>query len=221
MSTTLTYLTNGTLSLTASKAVTIVCVGAGGHGSSTGNGGSGGGYAKTVKTLQSGSYPVVVGLATSTDGGLSSFTSASVVICQAPGGKQDGTISHQTALLIGSSVVGYGGHGCPDFLGYASYNGSGGGEAGTGVNAINGSDGQSAYYSTPTSPAAGGASDGVNGVTGAGAGGAGGYYYAGAGVNRVVPAESGVFPGGGGGGSYDYGTDSSGGGANGVVYVTY
>lgn len=221
MSTTLTYLTNGTLSLTASKAVTIVCVGAGGAGSRTGNGGSGGAYAKTIKTLQSGSYSIVVGAATATDGGLSSFTSASVVICKAPGGKQDGTITHQTALLTGSSVVGYGGHGCPDFLGYASYNGSGGGEAGTGVGALNGADGQSAYYSTSTSPAAGGASGGVNGTVGAGAGGSGGYYYAGAGVNQVFPAGNGAFPGGGGGGSYDYGTFSPGTGANGVVYVTY
>lgn len=220
MSTTLTYLTNGTLSLTASKAVTIVCVGAGGRGSIAGNGGSGGGYAKTIVTLPSGSYPIVVGQATATDGGLSSFTSASVVICKAPGGKQDGTITHQTALLTGS-VLGYGGHGCPDFLGYGSYNGSGGGEAGTGVGAINGAGGQSAYYSTATAPAAGGASDGVNGVAGAGAGGSGAYYYAGAGVNQVRSAGNGAFPGGGGGGSYDYGTNSSGAGANGVVYVTY
>lgn len=221
MSTTVTYLTNGTFSLTASKAVTIVCVGAGGHGSITGNGGSGGAYAKTVRTLQSGSYPVVVGIATTANGGYSSFTSASVVICKAPGGNLDGTITHQTALLTGSSVVGYGGHGSPDFLGYASYNGSGGGEAGTGVGALNGADGQSAYYSERISPAAGGASVGVNGVAGTGAGGAGAYYYAGAGVNQVFAAGNGVFPGGGGGGSYDYGVDTSGAGANGVVYVTY
>ena len=221
MSTTITYLTNGTLSLTASKEVIIVCVGAGGHGSRTGNGGSGGAYAKTIATLPSGSYPVVVGAATATDGGYSSVTSASIVICKAPGGNKDGTIAHQTALLTGSSVVGYGGHGYPDFLGYSSYNGSGGGEAGTGVNAINGADGTSAYYSTPTSPADGGASSGVNGVVGTGAGGAGAYYYAGGGVNQVRSAENGAFPGGGGGGSYDYGTNSAGAGANGVVYITY
>lgn len=218
---TFTYTSNGTFALTSSVSATIVCVGAGGHGSNTGNGGSGGAYAKTVRTLQSGSYPVVVGLATATDGGNSSVTSASVIICRAPGGKRDGTIAHQTALLTGSTVVGYGGQGCPDFLGYASYNGSGGGEAGTGVGAYNGKDGESGFYSTGVSPAAGGSSTGVNGTSGNGAGGAGAYYYAGAGVNQVFPAGNGAFPGGGGGGSYDYGTDNSGNGAHGAVYISY
>lgn len=221
MSLTLTYTSNGTFAVTQSVSATIVCVGAGGHGSNTGNGGSGGAYAKTIRTLQSGSYPVFVGLATSTDGGNSYVTSASVVVCRAPGGKKDGSITHQTALLTGSAVVGYGGHGCPDFLGYACYNGSGGGEAGTGVGTYNGQDGESAFYSTETSGARGGASAGVNGTSGTGAGGTGAYYYAGAGTNQVFPAGNGSFPGGGGGGSFDYGNDTSGAGANGVVYITY
>lgn len=220
MSTTLTYTSNGTLALTASVSVSITCVGAGGHGSNAGNGGSGGAFASITKTLQSGSYPIVVGLATSTNGGNSYVSSASVIVCRAPGGNQDGTITHQTALLTGS-VVGYGGHGCPDFKGYASYNGSGGGEAGVGVGALNGADGQSAFYSTRENAAVGGASVGVRGVAGAGAGGSGAFYYAGANVNQVFPAGNGTFPGGGGGGSYDYGNDSSGAGANGVVYITY
>jgi hypothetical protein len=213
MSTTITYITNGNLVLTESKAVTISCVGAGGRGNFTGNGGSGGAFAKATKTLQSGSYPVVVGLASAHDGGNSYVTSASVVIVRAPGGKQDGTITHQTALLTGSVATYYGGHGSPDFDGYSAYNGSGGGEAGNVLG--NGQDGQSAYYSTAFAPASGGYSYAT------GSGGAGAYYYAGSKVNQVFVAAGGTFPGGGGGGSYDYGTDSSGAGANGSVVVTY
>lgn len=221
MSITQLFTTSGTFNLTSSVLVTITCVGAGGHGSITGNGGSGGAYAVTRKTLQSGSYTVTVGQATSTDGGDSYFTSASVIICRAPGGKNDGTITHQTALLTGSEAIGYGGHGSPDFQGYASYNGSGGGECGTGIGDGNGQDGQSAYYSTATSPARGGASVGFEGNVGQGAGGVGSFYYAGANVSQIFPAGNGEFPGGGGGGAYDYGRDSSGGGAGGLVRVVY
>ena len=212
MSTTLTYTSNTTLAFTSSLTASVVCIGAGGHGSPTGNGGSGGAYAATTKIL-TGSFTIVVGLATATDGGKSTFTSASVIICSAPGGKQDGTITHQTALLTGSTALYYGGHGSPDFVGYGSYNGSGGGAAGSSVG--NGNDGQSAYYSTAEAPALGGAS------TGAGAGGSGSFYYAGARFNFVADATVGTSPGGGGGGAYDYGIDRSASGADGVVIVTF
>lgn len=210
---TTTYTTNTTFTTLVPLAVTMSAVGAGGHGSSTGNGGSGGAFAQSYRTLLSGSYTIVVGQATSTDGGHSYIASSSgQILLRAPGGKADGTIAHQEALLTGSKYAYYGGHGSPDFQGYASYNGSGGGQAGS-ING-NGADGQSAFYSTGGTAAAGG-----NGYDGTGAGGAGAYYYAGAGVNQVFPAGAGAFPGGGGGGSYDYGNNTSGAGANGVVII--
>ena len=124
---TTTYTSNGTFHVTGSSlAVTMSCVGAGGHGSSTGNGGSGGAYARSHRTLYTGSYSVYVGQVTTTDGGNSYILSGSnnIVIIRAPGGKKDGTIDHQEALLTGSVYAYYGGHGSPDFLGYSSYNGS-------------------------------------------------------------------------------------------------
>lgn len=210
---TTTYTSNGTFTTLVPLAVTMSAVGAGGRGSSTGNGGSGGAYAQTYRTLLSGSYTVVVGQATATDGGHTYIASASgQILLRAPGGKQDGTITHQTALLTGSKYAYYGGQGCPDFQGYASYNGSGGGQAGS-ING-NGQDGQSAFYSTGTTPAAGG-----NAYGGVSAGGNGAFYYAGPAVNQVFAAGAGTFPGGGGGGSYDYGQNSNGGGANGVLII--
>lgn len=211
---TTTYTSNGTLVLVAPTAVTMSAVGAGGHGSDTGNGGSGGAYAQTRATLNAGTYTVVVGKATASDGGNSYILSGSgnVVILRAPGGKKDGTITHQAALLTGSHYTYYGGHGSPDFQGYASYNGSGGGQAGS-ING-NGQDGQSALFSKETSAALGGSSYG-----GVGAGGNGAFYDAGPAYNGIVSAAAGTFPGGGGGGSYDYGVDSSGAGADGVVIV--
>jgi len=131
---TTTYTSNGTFHVTGSSlAVTMSCVGAGGNGSSAGNGGSGGAYAQSYRTLYTGSYAVYVGQATATDGGNSYILSGSnnIVIIRAPGGKQDGTIDHQETLLTGSKYAYYGGRGCPDFLGYSSYNGSGGGQAGS------------------------------------------------------------------------------------------
>lgn len=214
---TTTFTSNGTFHVTASSlAVTMSCVGAGGHGSSTGNGGSGGAYAQSYRTLYTGSYSVYVGQATANDGGNSYVLSGSnnVVIIRAPGGKQDGTIDHQATFLTGSKYAYYGGHGCPDFLGYASYNGSGGGQAGS-ING-NGQDGQSAFMSTTSSPASGGYAYG-----GIGAGGNGAYYRAGSTANGVISATDGIYPGGGGGGSYDYGNDSSGVGANGNVIITF
>lgn len=210
---TTTYTSNGTFVAATSTPVTMSAVGAGGHGSNLGNGGSGGAYAQTYRTLLPGTYTVVVGKATATDGGHSYVASASgQILLRAPGGKFDGTITHQQALLTGSKYAYYGGHGSPDFQGYASYNGSGGGQAGS-ING-NGQDGQSAFYSLGDTPASGGyAYDGTS------AGGAGAYYYAGPSVNGVVKAKGGTSPGGGGGGSYDYGTDSSGEGGDGVVII--
>lgn len=210
---TTTYTSNGTFTTLVPLAVTMSAVGAGGHGSNFGNGGSGGAFAQTYRTLLSGSYTIVVGQATAIDGGHSYVASASgQILLRAPGGKRDGTIDHQQTLLTGSKYAYYGGHGSPDFQGYASYNGSGGGQAGS-ING-NGQDGQSAFNSTTSAGAPGG-----NAYDGTGAGGAGAYYYAGPSTNGVIAAINGGFPGGGGGGSYDYGTDSSGPGANGVVII--
>jgi hypothetical protein len=213
MATTLTFTSAGTASFTSSVAVTIACYGAGGHGSPTGNGGSGGGYASTTKTF-TGSLLVTVGQPTATDGGDSYVTSASVIICRAPGGKMDGTVTHQTALLTGSVAVYYGGQGSPDFAGYANYNGSGGGSSGASTG--NGADGASAFFATRRAGAPGGAP-----AANAGAGGDGAFYYADAGVNSVWPAGAGSQPGGGGGGSFDYGQNSSGAGAIGAVTITF
>ena len=210
---TTTFTSNGTFITTASLAVTMSAVGAGGAGSITGNGGSGGSYAEAYTTLLSGSYTVVVGQATSTDGGISYVASGSgKVLLRAPGGKQDGSIAHQDTLLTGSRYATYGGYGSNDFQGYSSYNGSGGG--GAGGQTGNGENGASAFFSTPNAPASGGL-----GNTTSGNGGNGAFYYAGASVNGVISAGAGVFPGGGGGGSYDYGASSAGAGANGKIII--
>ena len=210
---TTTFTSNGTFIATASLAVTMSAVGAGGAGSITGNGGSGGSYAEAYATLLSGSYTIVVGQATTTDGGNSYIASGSgKVLLRAPGGKQDGSVAHQETLLTGSKYATYGGYGSNDFQGYSSYNGSGGG--GAGGQTGNGGNGQSAFFSTPNAPASGGL-----GNTASGNGGAGAFYYAGAATNRVVSAQDGVFPGGGGGGSYDYGASTAGAGANGKIII--
>jgi hypothetical protein len=219
MATTKTFLSSGTFVLTGShlgQSVTIECYGAGGRGSKLGNGGAGGGYSKAIVTLPTGSYSVGVGENDFNgygNGGDTWFKSGSnnIIICQAGGGNQDGTIDNQLTSATGSTVY-YGGHGCPDFKGYSSYNGSGGG--GGASSTANGQNGQSAYYSTEYTPASGGYS-----VAG-GNGGAGGFYYAGAGANRVVVPKAGKFPGGGGGGAYDYGTAFEAFGGNGACYIT-
>lgn len=216
MATTTTFFSSGTFGLTSSKSVTIECYGAGGRGSKTGNGGSGGAYSRVVKTLGSGSYLVGVGQNDYNgygNGGDTWFKSgsAAVIICQAGGGSQDGTIDWQLTQATGSTNY-YGGYGSSDFQGYASYNGGGGG-GGAGTSA-NGSNGESAYFSTVNTAASGGYS--VNG----GNGGNGGFYYSGASTNRVVSPSEGKFPGGGGGGAYDYGNAYEALGGNGVCYVT-
>lgn len=210
---TTTYTSNGTFVAASETPVTMSAVGAGGRGNSRGNGGSGGAYAQSYRTLLPGTYTVVVGKATTADGGNSYIASASgQILLRAPGGKQDGTIDHQTALLTGSKYVYYGGNGSPDFQGYASYNGSGGGQAGS-ING-NGQDGFSAFFASTTTPARGGSL-----YDGTGSGGDGAFYYAGPTSNKVISAKNGTFPGGGGGGSYDYGTDSAGSGADGIVTI--
>lgn len=210
---TTTFTSNGTFTTLVSLPVTMSAVGAGGAGSITGNGGSGGAYAEAYTTLLSGSYTVVVGQATATDGGISYIASGSGrILLRAPGGKQDGTIAHQQALLTGSKYATYGGYGSSDFQGYSSYNGSGGGGAGGATG--NGGNGQSAFFSATNAPASGGL-----GNNSSGNGGVGAFYYAGAGVNGVVSAGAGVFPGGGGGGSYDYGASTAGAGANGRFII--
>lgn len=216
MATTFTFLASGTFGLTSSKSVTIECYGAGGRGSKTGNGGSGGAYSKVIKTLTSGSYLVGVGQNDYNgygNGGDTWFKSgsAAVIICQAGGGNQNGTIANQLTSATGSTVY-YGGYGSSDFQGYASYNGGGGG--GGASSTVNGGNGQSAFYSTELTAASGGYSvDGGNG-------GRGGFYFAGAATNGVIAPQAGTFPGGGGGGSYDYGAAYETDGGNGVCYVT-
>ena len=216
MATTTTFLSSGTFSLTSSAAVTIECYAAGGRGSSTGNGGSGGAYSKVTKTLGSGSYPVGVGKNDYNGYGQGGDTwfksgSAAVIICQAGGGRQDGSIAWQLHQATGSTVY-YGGYGSADFQGYASYNGGGGG-GGAGPTG-NGGNGQSAYFSAPNAPATGG----LGNTTGVG--GNGSYYNAGSAANGVVYPTNGSFPGGGGGGGYDYGPIEESLGGDGVCYVT-
>lgn len=216
MATTFTFLSSGTFGLTASAACTIECYGAGGRGSKTGNGGSGGAYSKVVKTLGSGSYLVGVGQNDYNGYGQGGDTwfksgSANVVICQAGGGRQDGTIDWQLVQATGSTKY-YGGYGASDFMGYASYNGGGGG--GSGGPTGHGGSGQSAFFSTDSFPATGG----LGNTTGHG--GSGSYYYAGAGRNGVISAKDGIFPGGGGGGTFDYGPATEALGGAGVCYVT-
>lgn len=216
MATTTTFLSSGTFSLTSSAAVTIECYGAGGRGSRTGNGGSGGAYSKVIKTLNSGSYSVGVGKNDYNGYGQGGDTwfksgSAAVIICQAGGGRQDGTIDWQLTQATGSTKY-YGGYGSSDFQGYASYNGGGGG-GGAGPTG-NGGNGQSAFFSTPNTAAAGGTGNTT------GDGGAGGFYYAGSATNAVVSPKAGSFPGGGGGGAFDYGPINEALGGDGVCYVT-
>jgi len=202
--------------------VFIECIGAGGRGSKTGNGGSGGAYSAVTKTLGSGSYLIGVGKNDYNgygNGGDTWFKSGSlnVIICQAGGGTQDGTITHQITYATGSTIY-YGGYGSPDFMGYASYNGSGGG--GVAGNGGNGQSGQSAFFSTDLVAAVGGTGSWING-DGAGNGGSGGFYYCGANVNKVHPPTDGAYPGGGGGGAYDYGAETETNGGDGVMYLTY
>ena len=157
---------------------------------------------------------ITVGQATGSDGGDTYIKSGNVIICRAPGGKRDGTIAHQAALLVGSASMTYGGQGSPDFVGYGSYNGAGGGSAGWASGS--GADGQSAFTSTRLSGALGGVAQG-----GAGNGGSGAFLNGGPAVNFVEPATVGAAPGGGGGGSYDYGADTSAAGAVGAVTLTF
>lgn len=216
------FLSSATLNLTASKTVVIECFGAGGRGSKTGNGGSGGAYSKVTKTLEAGTYSIGVGKNDYNgygNGGDTWFKSgsANVVICQAGGGRQDGTITWQLSQATGSTIY-YGGYGCPDFMGYASYNGSGGG--GGAGNGGNGQSGQSAFFSTDLVAAVGGTGSWING-DGTGNGGNGGFYYSGANVNKVHPPTDGAYPGGGGGGAYDYGAETETNGGDGVLFLTY
>ena len=222
---TITFLTSGIFQFTASAgsgSVKIECWGAGGHGSSTGNGGSGGTYAATSSILNTGSFKVIVGTATSTDGAASSVTGSGIILVKAAGGKQDGTLP-SVASSIGS-VINLGGAGGVNSVGYASYDGSGGGGAGgaTGAGAAGSSTSVvdpkllvSFYYRD---------SEGANGGSGNSSGGTGGrgaYYESSVGPKGIRSASPGSVPGGGGGGSYDYGLDSSAAGANGKVVITF
>lgn len=216
------FLSSTTLNLTASATVVIECFGAGGRGSKNGNGGSGGAYSRVTKALESGSYLIGVGKNDYNgygNGGDTWFKSGSlgVIICQAGGGRQDGTIDWQVSQATGSTIY-YGGYGSPDFMGYASYNGSaGGGGAGNGGN---GQSGQSAFFSTEFTAAIGGTGSWIAG-DGTGNGGNGGFYYSGANVNKVHPPKTGSYPGGGGGGAYDYGAETETAGGDGVLFLTY
>lgn len=198
---------------TSSVSASIECWGAGGHGNSNGTGGSGGAYATRMVLLKSGSYVIVVGQPTSDLGGTSSFTSASVQLVVAAGGKKDGSISHQLAICSGSTIN-LGGLGGDNDSGYAGYNGASGGGAGGALGA--GENGRSGHTATTTVGAIGGR---YNNSGVAKFGGSGAYYYSGPAINQVFPATDGDVPGCGGGGGYDYGTDSSANGGAGLVTV--
>ncbi len=200
---------------TGSTSASIECWGAGAHGKSDGTGGSGGAYASKLFVLPSGSYLIVVGTGSATDGGQSYISGSMGRIVIAAGGKQDGTVAHQVAASSGSTIY-TGGLGGTNFTGYGNQNGAGGG--GCAGQYGNGEDGQSGYYATMERGAPGGRYNnaGVDRF-----GGDGAFYYAGAGVNRIVPASTGSIPGCGGGGGYDYpaNTDNSAMGGDGMVSV--
>lgn len=224
---TITFLTSSTWVYSASAgsgSVTIEAWGAGGHGRANGGGGSGGAYAVTSSIiLNTGSFQVVIGAPTATDGGVTFVTASLLLRVRAAGGKLDGTVSHQAAINTGSTKY-VGGLGGTDSTGYSNYNGAGGGSSG-------GSGGpgypgasypisdekllSSFYYrNSPGSPG------GVPSGSGA-AGAAGAYYRSGVGPTGVSAAVSASAGGGGGGGGYDYGVDTSGHGGIGKVVITY
>lgn len=216
MATTTTFLSSGTFTLVSPATVTIQCYGAGGRGSKTGNGGSGGAYSSRAIALNAGAYLVGVGKNDYNGYGNGGDTwvksgSLDVIICQAGGGNQDGSIANQLTAATGSTKY-YGGYGSSDFQGYASYNGGGGG-GGAGPTG-NGANGQSAFFSTSNVAAAGGAGNTT------GKGGNGGFYYAAAATNGVISPSAGSFPGGGGGGAFDYGTADEALGGDGACYIT-
>ena len=224
---TITFLTSSAWVFSASAgsgSVTIEAWGAGGHGRSTGGGGSGGAYSVTSSIiLNTGSFQIVIGAPTTTDGGETYVTASGLLRVRAAGGKQDGTTSHQAAINTGSTSY-IGGAGGVDSTGYSSYNGAGGGGSGAaGGTGYAGSNDpivddtllSSFYYrNSPACP-------GGDAESGGGEGAAGAYYQSGVGPLGVIAAESGSVPGGGGGGSYDYGTDTSGHGGGGKVVITY
>jgi hypothetical protein len=197
----------------------ITCIGAGAKGSADGTGGSGGVYARKILQLTSGSkYTIVVGTGLTGDGGASSFsTSGSALsLVKAAGGKSDGTVSHQLAASSGSTVY-VGGAGGENYTGYGNYNGGGGGGAAGPLGA--GFAGQSGHLALRDTPASGGMMN-ANKPTPT-YGGNGAFYKAGAAWNGIVPASAGEYPGGAGGGGYDYpaGGNSAGTGGNGYVEV--
>jgi hypothetical protein len=238
-----TYLTSSTFVPTASITSASVQVwGAGGHGNTGGSGGSGGAFASCSINFVSGStYTILVGQATSSNGGLSNITSASVVLVQAPGGNSDGTITSNgyASYLTGSFFTASGGTGGARATGSGQVNGGGGGSsAGTAAVGVAGSSSllsgasfsqagmnpnvsntTSSLYASPE-----GAPAGATAPTGGGSGGNGAYYLAQTDA-ALLPAQSGSFPGGGGGGndliSFNRGVDNSAAGANGQVTITY
>jgi hypothetical protein len=158
-------------------------------------------------------------------------------LVQAAGGNYDGTIANQASLLTGS-VTFSGGLGGVNVTGSGFPNGSGGGSSaspsGSGVSGAtdvltgasysqsgmnqNVSNTSASPYSNPELPPIGGVAP-----AGGGNGGNGGHYKAGS-VAGVIPAQSGQFPGGGGGGTYSTVqtlTDNSAAGAQGLVAITY
>ncbi len=205
---------------TSSVFASVICYGAGGHGHRSGTGGSGGAYAQSLTDilLVSGSkLHIVVGKATSTDGGTSSFSvDDGPIIVQAAGGKCDGTVAHQTSLTTGSWKISIGGLGGGMASGYSNHNGGGGGGGGGYLG--DGASGQSGNYAGRSRPARGGL---LNNVDSTSYGGSGSYYESGARQNLVVSAGNGATPACGGGGGYDYpdGRDTSGSGGDGVVIV--
>jgi hypothetical protein len=225
---TTTFYKSGTFSVTGSTSIGVSCWGAGGNGNSNGKGGSGGAYAAKTLTIQSGSYTVDVGQVNADifgNGGASSFTSASVIVVRAGGGRSDGTITGQSSLNTGSTKY-TGGIGGTFAENYGNYGGAGGGSAAGGIG--NGAAGANGSDTGASFPQFGHSLTGSLGASGAASGGGNGgnaaYYYAGT-DSRLINATNGDVPGGGGGGGYSGETRVSvkteGFGGSGMVTVSW
>ena len=220
------FLTSGTLTIGAGRAVDIFCVGGGANGTNrysadtSGGGGGGGGYTSTVKNsvLEAGTYIVTVGAAS---GESSLADEAGMLYCSAAGGNKG--VSSGGTYTGGAGGSGGGGGGV-----YLASGGNGGfdGASGTGnhVSAVGGA-GQGTTtreFGEETGDlyaggggGGGGAHDGSNGSAGSGGSGGGGN-----GATYAVAATPGEDNTGGGGGGGASSTNSSGAaGGSGIVII--
>jgi hypothetical protein len=247
MATIVTFTSSGLFVYTGSaNPVSISVWGAGGNGGLNGNGGSGAAFASSSIVLGNGTYSCsVAGLGgivfnpTTTssslgynpivgDGDLfgnsSSFYSASsstVKLVSAMGGSSLGTIYHQTGSAgfvsgstymlggIGGQPVVYNADGCGG-------GGAGGWPSGSGTASLGSPGSSDSSIGDSRSLASAGGPSGGTGV-----GGNGAYYDAGSNVNRIVSAQNGATPGGGGGGPYIWGANTPGLGGAGQITISF